>query len=109
MVAIAPLDYVWGMSTPLRIGLRLLGLVMFVVGVAMIVVLVYPGPSDMADWMGNSCAHTQNGPSEQCTIFDVLEFIFVAPWLILIGGVMALALRPESKGPMTIDLSRRDK
>jgi len=96
------------MSEPLRIGLRLLGLLVFLVGLAMIVVLVYPGPSNVAEWMGNSCAHTTNGPSEQCTIFDVLEFIFFAPWLILVGGIMALALRRPGKGPMTIDLSGRD-
>jgi hypothetical protein len=93
------------MSEPARIGLRLLCFLVFLLGLAMIVVLVYPGPGDVADWMGNSCAHTQNGPSEQCTIFDVLEFIFIAPWLILIGGILALALRPPGKGPMTIDLS----
>ena len=96
------------MSEPLRIGLRLLGLVVFLVGLAMIVVLVYPGPGNVANWMGNSCAHTTNGPTEQCTIFDVLEFIFIAPWMILIGGVLALALRPPGKGPLTIDLSGRE-
>ena len=96
------------MSEPVRIGVRLLSFLVFLVGLAMIVVLVHPGPANVADWMGNSCAHTQNGPSEQCTIFDVLEFIFIAPWLILVGGIMALALRRPGKGPMTIDLSGRD-
>jgi hypothetical protein len=95
------------MNEPLRIGLRLLGLLLFGLGVAMIVVLFYPGPGDVADWMGNSCAHTTNGPSEQCSIFDVLEFIFFAPWLILGGGVLALVMRPSGKGPVTIDLSGR--
>ena len=95
------------MSEPARIGLRLLCLLVFLLGLAMIVVLVHPGPANVADWMGNSCAHTTNGPSEQCTIFDVLEFIFFAPWLILVGGIMALALRRPGKGPMTIDLSGR--
>ena len=94
------------MSEPLRIALRLFGFVLFVVGIGLIVILFYPGPRDVADWMGNNCAHTRNGPSEQCNIFDVLEFILVAPWLILIGGVMALALRKEGKGTPTIDLSR---
>ena len=96
------------MSEPARIGLRLLSFLVFLLGLAMIVILVYPGPANVADWMGNSCAHTQNGPSEQCTIFDVLEFIFIAPWMILIGGVLALALRPPGKGPLTIDLSGRE-
>jgi hypothetical protein len=80
---------------------------MFLVGVASIVVLFYPGPRDVADWMGNSCVHTTNGPSEQCNVLDVVEVALIAPWLILIGGVMALALRPEHKGPVTIDLSGR--
>ena len=93
------------MSEPLRIGLRLHGFLVFLLGLAMLVVIAYPGPGDVATWMGNSCAHTQNGPSEQCSIFDVLEFIFIAPWLILVGGIMALALRRPGKGPMTIDLS----
>ena len=95
------------MSEPLRLGLRLLGFLVFLLGLAMLVVIAYPGPGDVATWMGNSCAHTQNGPSEQCSVFDVLEFIFIAPWLILGGGIMALALRPPGKGPMTIDLSGR--
>ena len=95
------------MSEPVRIGVRLLSFLVFLLGLAMIVVLVYPGPGNVADWMGNSCAHTTNGPTEQCTIFDVLEFIFIAPWLILVGGVLALALRPPGKGPLTIDLSGR--
>ena len=95
------------MSEPVRIGVRFLSFLVFLLGLAMIVVLVYPGPGNVADWMGNSCAHTQNGPSEQCTIFDVLEFIFIAPWLILVGGIMALALRRPGKSPMTIDLSGR--
>jgi hypothetical protein len=90
------------MNAPLRIGLRLLGVVLLVLGIGMIVILFYPGPRDVADWMGNTCAHTKNGPSEQCNIFDVLEFIFVAPWVIIVGLVLALVLRPESKGTPTI-------
>jgi hypothetical protein len=95
------------MSEPLRIGLRLLGVLLLVAGIGLVVILFYPGPSDVADWMGNSCAHTKNGPSEQCNVFDVLEVIFVAPWLILIGAILALVMRPSGKGPMTIDLSGR--
>jgi hypothetical protein len=80
---------------------------MLLLGLAGIVILFVPGPRDVADWMGNSCAHTTNGPSEQCSVFDVLEIVSVAPILILVGAVMALALRPSSGGPMTIDLSGR--
>lgn len=97
------------MSDPARIALRLLGFVLLFAGIAMVVLLVYPGPRDVADWMGSSCAHSENGPSEQCNVLDVLEFTFVAPWLILGGGVLALVMRREAtRGtPMTIDFSGR--
>jgi hypothetical protein len=89
-----------------RIGLRLLGLVLFLLGLAAIVLVVVPGPGEIADWMGESCAHRERGPSEQCTVWDVLDILWVAPILLLVGGVMTLALRPEGAGPATIDLSR---
>jgi H+/Cl- antiporter ClcA len=85
--------------------LRLLGLLMFLAGVAIVVVMFEPGPTEVADWMGESCS--RNGThNQQCSIWDVLGFLWVAPVLILIGGVMALALRPEDKGQATLDLSR---
>lgn len=100
------------MSEPARIALRLLGYAMFLVGVAAVVLLFVPGPRDVAAWMGENCVHSRHGPSEQCTIFDVLEIVAVAPVLILTGGVMMLGLRPPDKGPFTVDLSglrrRRD-
>jgi hypothetical protein len=94
-------------SEPARIALRLLGFLLLLLGLAAIVIMFYPGPRDVADWMGNNCAHTQNGPAEQCNIFDVLGFLWISPVLILAGGVMALALRPSRGTPMTIDLSGR--
>jgi hypothetical protein len=39
-------------------------------------------------------------------VLDVLGILVVAPLLILVGGVLALALRPANKGPIVIDLSR---
>jgi hypothetical protein len=93
-------------SEPVRILLRLLGLVMFLAGVGIIFVMFEPGPTEVADWMGESCSQNR-GPSQQCSVWDVLSFLWVAPVLILIGGVMALALGPEREGgPRTIDLSR---
>jgi hypothetical protein len=80
---------------------------MLLVGLGIVAVMIYPGPRDIADWMGNSCANTRGGPGEQCSIWDVLSFLWVAPVLILVGAVMAAALRPEGKGPVTIDLSGR--
>ncbi len=96
------------MSEPARIGLRLLGLVLFLVGLAGVIALFVPGPTEIADWMGESCDHDSRDLTSggQCTVFDVVLILISAPLLILIGGVMALALRPEDKGPMTLDLSR---
>jgi hypothetical protein len=90
-------------SEPVRIGLRLLGVVLLLAGIAGVVLLFKPGPSEIADWMGSSCAHNDS-EAEQCTAWDVIEILLVSPVLILIGGVMALALRPPGKGPMTISL-----
>ena len=96
------------MSEPTRMLLRLLGFVLFLAGIAGIVLLFKPGPSEIADWMGNSCRHSRSGPgSEQCNVLDVVLILISAPILILVGGVMALALGPEREGgPRTLDLSR---
>jgi hypothetical protein len=83
------------MSEPVRIGLRLLGFVMFLVGIAIIVAMIKPGPTEVADWMGENCSQNQ-GPAEQCTVWDVLGFLWISPVLILVGGVMALALRKNA-------------
>jgi hypothetical protein len=93
-------------SEPARIALRLLGVVLLLVGLAGVVLLFVPGPGEVADWMGESCAHRKRGPVEQCNVLDVLGILVVAPLLMLVGGVLALALRPADKGPIVIDLSR---
>ena len=94
------------MSEPKRIFLRLLGLLLFLLGVAaLFAILVEPGSRQIADWMGKNCQHTRHGPGEQCNVLDVLAVLGFTPVLILVGGVMALALRPPGKGPMTLDLS----
>jgi hypothetical protein len=95
------------MSEPVRIGLRLLGLLLVLIGIGLLLLLLTPGPRTVAEWMGESCRHGNTGSGEQCTLLDVLGIVATAPILILIGGVMALALRPPGKGPMTIDLSGR--
>ena len=95
------------MSEPLRIGLRLLGVIMLALGFVIVFAMVFPGPKQIANWMGDSCAHQKNGPSEQCNIFDVLGFLSIAPILILVGGIMALALRSDRSQPITINLGRR--
>ena len=94
------------MSEPVRILLRLLGFVLFLAGIAGVVLLFNPGPGEIAESMGNSCRHGRTG-GEQCNVLDVLLILISAPLLILVGGVMALALGPEREGgPRTLDLSR---
>jgi hypothetical protein len=90
--------------------LRLLGFVVLLIGIAIVVVMIKPGPTEIADWMGQSCDPDSrdldsSGSDQQCTVWDVLEFLFIAPILILVGGVMTLALGPEREGgPRTINL-----
>lgn len=85
------------MSEPARIALRLLGYAVFLLGVGLIVLMFVPGPAEVADWMGDNCQHSRLGPSESCSIWDVIEVVATAPFLILVGGVMMLALRPPDK------------
>jgi len=94
-------------SEPARISLRLLGFVLLLIGIGLLILLLVPGPGEIADWMGESCAHRRRGPSEQCNVLDVIGVLLAGPLLILVGGVMALALRPPGKGPITLDLSGR--
>jgi hypothetical protein len=99
------------MSEPARILLRLLGFVLFLAGVAIVVLMITPGPTEIAHWMGQNCDPNSkdldtSGPDQQCTVWDVLGWLWWAPILILVGGVLALALGPEREGgPRTIDLS----
>ena len=96
------------MSEPVRRLLRLAGVLMLLIGLTLVVVLIVPGPSDVADWMGRSCSHGSGlRESEQCTIGDVLLIAASAPLLILIGFVFSVALRPPGKGPITLDFSGR--
>ena len=92
----------------MRVLARLLGVVLLLGGIAMLVSLVVPGPADVADWMGKSCAHGNltSDKNEQCTITDVLLVVASAPIMVLIGFVLTVALRPKDRGPITLDLSR---
>ena len=95
-----------GMPNPVRILLRLFGLLLFLAGLALVVMLFKPGPAEVADWMGDECAHGRNTTGEACTALDVIEITFAAPMMMLIGFVLAITLRPEGRGPWTLDLSR---
>jgi hypothetical protein len=72
-----------------------------------VIAMIVPGPQQIANWMGSSCAHETNGASEQCSVFDVLGILTFVPFLIIGGGILAAVMRPEGSQPMTIDLSGR--
>ena len=96
------------MSETNRRLLRLLGFVLLLIGIGCVVVLFKPGPTEIADWMGNSCDPDSRDLTSggQCNAFDVILILISAPTLILVGGVMTLALGPEREGgPRTLDLS----
>lgn len=95
------------MSGLLRISMRLLGLLMFLAGGALLVALIRPGPAEIADWMGRNCSRGKNIRHEDaCRIGDVLELALMAPGAMFIGLILLVALRPPGKGPITLDFSR---
>ena len=95
------------MTSPWRIPLRLLCLVVFLIGLGLFVMVFVPGPSAVADVMGESCSHDGGTSSEQCTVWDVASLSFGAgPVLMLVGAGLMLALRPPGRGPITLDFSR---
>jgi len=95
------------MSEPARISLRLLGVLLIALSVVIVVAMVVPGPGQIANWMGSSCAHETNGPSEQCSVFDVIGILTFVPFLFIGGAVLALVTRPAGAQPMTINLGGR--
>jgi hypothetical protein len=82
---------------PVRIGLRLFGLLLLAAGSAVLVVVVALGPREVAEGMGRSCAHpasaTASRVAEQCTIQDVIEIALAAPILLLVGALLVLVMR----------------
>lgn len=95
------------MPGPLRIALRLLGLVLLLFGVACGVMLLWPGPGEIAEALGVSCANSRRGPSQQCDWLDAADLLWTGFWVSTLAGfVLCLATRPEGKGPLTIDLRR---
>jgi hypothetical protein len=92
---------------PARIALRLFSLVLLVVGVSCAVLLIWPGPGQVADVLGVSCAHSSRDSSEQCTWFDAADLLWTGFWLFMLGGaVLRLVTRPPGRGPRTLDLRR---
>lgn len=82
-------------SEPLRILLRLIGVLMLIAGTAAIVLLFYPGPYEVAEAMGENCVHNDPGPTQtedQCNVLDVIEFTLGAPLIVLVGLVLIFTM-----------------
>ena len=80
-----------------RIGLRAVGALMLAAGLAAVALMVVPGPTAVAEWMGDSCAWGGSGATRDarpCTVSDAAELLICAPLLILAGGAMVMGLRP---------------
>ncbi|OFJ50489.1 hypothetical protein [Mycolicibacterium grossiae] len=96
------------MREPLRIALRVLGLVLLLVSVGCLVLLVWPGPGRVAEVLGVTCGDDGLGPSRPCSWLDAADLLWTGFVLLLIAGfVLRMWTRPEGTRPFTIDLGRR--
>jgi hypothetical protein len=86
------------MSNPVRISLRILGVVLFFGSLAGVAFIAAVGPDEIAQKMGEECAHQTNRPGEQCTWGDVLNIMQALPWLTLVGAVFMLVMRTDWVG-----------
>ena len=94
------------MSEPLRMTLRLVGLLLLILSLCCLVALVWPGPYAVAEAMGRSCANDRLGSRYQCTWWDAADVLITALGVSLVAGfVLRLLTRPAGKGPRTLDLS----
>lgn len=97
--------YAVAVSEPLRIGLRILGLLLLIVSLFCLFALVWPGPYAVAEAMGRSCANDRLGSKYQCTWWDAADILLTAFGVALVAGfVLRLVTRPPGKGPRTVDL-----
>lgn len=92
---------------PARIALRLLGLLLLVAGLACAVLLIWPGPAQIAEFLGSSCAFDDSGVSHQCSWLEAADLVWSGCWVaIVVGFVLRLLTRPAGKGPLVLDLRR---
>jgi uncharacterized membrane protein HdeD (DUF308 family) len=93
---------------PVRVALRLLGLVLLIAGVACLVLLVQPGPHAIAEAMGVGCATSRMGPAEQCSWWNAAELLLTGfVGCVITGFVLRMITRRKGSGPITINLGRR--
>jgi hypothetical protein len=92
---------------PARIALRLLGLLLLLGGLACAVLLIWPGPAQIAAFLGSSCASDDSGVSHQCSWLEAADLVWTGCWVsIVIGFVVRLLTRPAGKGPLVLNLRR---
>lgn len=93
----APSGSVAAMSEPVRISLRVLGAVLFAGGAIAIAAFMVIGPTDVGKLMGESCktATDRVGEASQCNWRQALDILRDLPWVVLIGAVLLVVLRPE--------------
>jgi len=93
---------------PVRILLRLLGLILLVAGVICAVLLVWPGPAEIADRLGATCSTDGGRSRQQCDWFQAADLLWTGCWIaVILGAVLRLVTRPAGKGPRVLDLRRR--
>ena len=93
------------MPEPLRISLRILGLVLVILSLSCLLALVWPGPHAVAEAMGMSCANDRGGTNYQCTWWDAADVLITAFGVSLVAGfVLRLLTRPAGRGPRILDL-----
>lgn len=95
------------MPEPARIALRVLGLALLAASLLFLVLIFWPGPAQVAEWLGRSCATGRDRVTYQCDWLDAADLLWTAFWVSLVlGAVLRITTRPAGQGPRTIDLRR---
>lgn len=82
------------MSEPLRILVRLIGVVLFVGSLGGVAYIIGVGPHDVAAQMGQNCARSRTGPGQYCTWQSVLSILESLPFICVVGAALMLTMRP---------------
>jgi len=92
---------------PARIALRVLGLMLLAASLLFLVLIFWPGPGQVAELLGRTCASDRPHNVHQCDWLDAADLLWTAFWVSLaLGAVLRITTRPAGRGPVTIDLRR---
>lgn len=92
---------------PARITLRLLGLLLLVVSATCLVLIWWPGPAQIAEMMGRTCANDRHGTNYRCIWVDAVSVLWTVFWVSFVSGVaLRILTRARGRGPVTVDLRR---